>query len=400
MRYLYLFTILLFCSNVRAADAGAGYEWGLDKTNDTKRILRLASVSRMVIGMENPDTKHLTRSPSNFTPLLDGVKNLLGGAGEGITPEIAAIAGHCFTYLVASGQGETARKYMPVIQTLLDTGLIENIENLNYPGTKYGFGIIQISPGQLGLFMEGYSPRFNKMGSPRLPHEFSRLLFGGGHRYAGTAFSEEDWYGIDFDPGIGPHLIGNAADQSVLGLFKKDQIEKVVFEYVAWDEWRSPDGEFSYPFSDLFRILKPGAVVAMLGNGMPVTTPESHLMDGVDTLIASAEAAGFGVQEVGPFEGRSHALVSGRPVYKHVAGSVFLTKPGDDEAAALHLGSVKKQLKKVRPFPPEALMAEKDAIIEREKADLATLLASAGAEGGESAVGGAAAASGGASDFS
>jgi len=405
MRYLYLFSILLIVSKTfAAAGASSGsassYEWGIDPEKDTARVVKLASISGMVITMENPDEKPLARSPSNFTPLLDGVKSLLDEGGESVTPEIATVVGHCFTYLVASGQGKIARKYMPIIQTLLDKGLIENIENLNYPGTKYGFGIIQISPGQLGLLMEGYSPRFNKIGRPRLPHEFSKLLLGGGHRYAGTAFSEEDWYGIDFDPGIGPHLIGNAADQNVLGLFEESQIDEVVFEYVAWDGWRSPDGKFSYPFSDLFRILRPGAVVAMLGNGMHVITPKSYLMDGVDELIASAKAAGFVVQEVDPFRGRSHALVPGRPVYEHVAGSVFLTKPGDDESAALHLGSIKEQLKRVRPFPPEALMAEKDVIVEREEADLAKLLASAGTEGGESEFGGAAAAaSGGARRF-
>ena len=373
MRYLYLFIILLFCSDgLAAAAAGANclYEWGVDKEQDHARVVKLADISKMVIASENPDKADLRRSPESLTHLLEGVKNLLeaepGAKATPITPEIATVTGHCFSYLIASGHVDIARRYMPTLQALLDKGLIEHVENLNYPGTGYRFGVVEIRPGQIGLIMEGYTPRFNNIGRPRLPHEFSNILFGGGHRYAGSAFSEEDWYGIDFDPGIGPHLIGNASNPNVLGLFEEGQIESAVFEYIAWEGWITEDGRFSYLFSDLFRILKPGAVVAILGNAMPKEIPENYLMKGARLLITSAEAAGFGVMESGPFIGQSHALTAGRPVYEHKAASVFLAKPGDDAVAEERLAEIKERLGTVRPFPPEALMWEKDAVLKRE----------------------------------
>lgn len=369
MKFLFTIISAIFFWMAHDSLAATAHVWGEEAEQDLKRLGVLKGVIKSYVSQGIPsdpcaDLK-LTEDKKHFIQFLNGVAANVDH--QELSKEIGQIAALAYSYLFNAGYLEESRTYLPTIQALLKRRLITNIEDLNYPRTDYFMTIVEVKPGSHAVVSKGTIPRFNNITGAKMPDQFRNLLVGAGHAVPNPNFPPASWFTIDFDPDIGPNLIGDINDPKVLGVLPDNHYDQIIFEYISWEQWRVPGTgkNLESILKNLERIVTPNGCVGMLSNSLPPTgaSVEATIRGEISFIRPYIERAGFIVHYAGSLRSSSMKKGVKKP---HAAPSIFFSKAAAaPEKSTENYMEIKELLKETRPFLPEVL--SKDRKVDAKK---------------------------------
>lgn len=308
--------------------------------------------------------------PEISDPLVEGRSP---GKLESITPEISKAAAHAFSYLLHAGYPHLARTYFPLVDRLLTETRHIDMNDLNYPGTKYEYKLTQTDSG-ISTFMRGTSPSFTTFGWRRLPYSYECLLVGNGWVVPNTSCLPDFWYTIDTNPRMYPDMAGDVFDPRVLALFGDNQLRLALLEHVTWCCFNDSEEETAGLFDNFKRILKPGGVLMLLDSTCK-THKDAETKWGLRCVKVqeAGKKSGLIVAEANILRGKVF-----NPYYQtqYFFPYIVFVNPGDDKFMKDNLDQLKHLVSSKKLYAPSDLPEGRQYIFRKFIAECETIVPS------------------------